>query len=115
MTDALELAPNDGESKFLLGRQLAVFGQLEPAIELIRQVLATDPLRASSYDLLIYEFLALNRLDEAEQAIRRALELQPAAVLHHQRLAVIESSAVTRRRRSKPRSRRLGVYGRTSR
>jgi predicted TPR repeat methyltransferase len=41
---ALELAPNDGKTKFYSGRQLASFGKVESAVELTRQVLATDPL-----------------------------------------------------------------------
>ena len=46
---ALELAPNDGDAKFNLGNQLAVFGELEPAINLTRQALATEPLRSNWY------------------------------------------------------------------
>jgi len=87
---ALALAPNDGEAKLLFGIQLATFGQLEPAIELTRQTFTTDPLQASSYKWLAYYLSALNRLDEAEQAIRRAIELQPTAAINHQRLAIIE-------------------------
>jgi tetratricopeptide (TPR) repeat protein len=33
--------------------------------------------------------LALNRLDEAERAVRRAIELQPSAVSYHQTLTII--------------------------
>ena len=47
---AMELAPNDGEAKFFLGNQLATFGEVEPAIELTRQALTTEPLQADWYD-----------------------------------------------------------------
>ena len=87
---ALELAPNDGEAKVYLGTQLAAFGEVEQALELTRQALATEPLQASWYDLLGDYFLGLNRLDEAEQAERKAIELQPGAVGYHWQLAVIE-------------------------
>jgi len=87
---AIELAPSDGYAKFNLGTQLATFGQVEPAIELTRQALATEPLRANWYEWLAAYLSALNRLDEAERAIRRALELQPAAAAYHQQLAIIE-------------------------
>jgi TolB-like protein/Tfp pilus assembly protein PilF len=87
---AFALAPNDGEVKLLFGIQLATFGELQPAIELTRQALSTDPLRGTSYKWLAYYLSALNRLDEAEQAIRRAIELQPAAAVNHQRLAIIQ-------------------------
>jgi len=87
---ALALAPNDGQAKFYFGRQLAVFGELEPAVELTRQALATEPLRANWYSWLAGYLSALNQLDEAEQAIGRAIELQPGAASYHQQLAIIE-------------------------
>jgi TolB-like protein/Tfp pilus assembly protein PilF len=87
---AMELAPNDGEAKFYFGQQVAVFGEAEPAVELTRQALATEPLRASWYRWLALYLSALNRLDEAERAIRRAIELQPGATAYHQQLTVIE-------------------------
>jgi TolB-like protein len=87
---ALALAPNDGDAKLLLGTQRAALGELQPAIELTQQALTTDPLRASSYVWLAYYFTSLNRLDEAERAIDKAIELQPAAAFHHWRLALIE-------------------------
>ena len=87
---AMELAPNDGEAKFYFGQQLATFGQVEPAIELTRQGLATEPLRAEWYKWLAYYLSGLNRLDEAEPAIRRAIELQPASAVFHYALTTIE-------------------------
>jgi TolB-like protein/Tfp pilus assembly protein PilF len=87
---ALALAPNDAEAKFYFGRQLASCGQVEQAIELTRQALATEPLRANWYDWLATYLTGLNRLDEAERAIRGAIELQPAAMGHHGALAIIE-------------------------
>jgi tetratricopeptide (TPR) repeat protein len=87
---AMELAPNDSEAKFYAGARLAAFGQIEPAIELTRQALATEPLRADWYKQLSYYLLALNRLDEAEGAIRRAIELQPASEVFHYALTIIE-------------------------
>jgi len=87
---ARELAPNDGEAKFDLGRQLASSGQVETAIDLARQALATEPLRANWYYWLAADLSGLNRYDEAERAIRRAIELQPAAQGFHQTLTIIE-------------------------
>jgi TolB-like protein/Tfp pilus assembly protein PilF len=87
---ALVLAPNDSDAKFCLGNQLAAFGEVEQAIELARQALAIEPLRTDyGYYLALY-YSGLNRLDEAERAIRRVIELQPAAVVSHWELAVIE-------------------------
>ena len=88
---ALALAPNDGQAKFYFGRQLAVFGEVEPAVELTRQALATEPLRANWYQWLADYLSGLNRLDEAVRAIRRAIELQPGAAIYHEGLAAIET------------------------
>ena len=87
---ALAVAPNDAEAKALFGSLLGVFGELEPAIELTRQALATDPLRADWYSDLASYFWGLDRLDEADRAIHRAIELQPAATSYHATLTVIE-------------------------
>jgi TolB-like protein/Tfp pilus assembly protein PilF len=87
---AMELAPNNSEAKFYLGTQLATFGEVGPAIELTRQALVADPLRADYYYNLSNYLSFLNRLDEAERAIRRAIELQPVAAVWHWQLAAIE-------------------------
>ena len=83
-------APNDGAAKFALGIQLATFGEVDQAIELTRQALATEPLRANWYMWLAGYLSGLNRLDEAERAVRRAIELQPGAASYHQVLTIIE-------------------------
>ena len=87
---AMALAPNDGEAKFFYGQQLAVFGEVEPAIELTRQALTVEPLQAGWYETLAVYFLNLNRHDDAERAVRRAIELQPATLGYHLTLTIIE-------------------------
>ena len=87
---ALELAPNDAQAKSDYGMLLVTFGDVDHAIELTRQALATEPVRASYYNWLAMYLSGLNRLDEAERAIRRAIELQPGAATYHNTLAVIE-------------------------
>jgi TolB-like protein len=87
---AVALAPNSGSAKIWLGSLRASFGELEPAIELTRQALATEPLRADSYQCLAVYLSALNRLDEAERAIRRAIELQPASSSYYYTLTIID-------------------------
>ena len=87
---ALALDPNDPAAKFNLGILRATLGQLEPAIELTRQALATDPLRASWYNWLAGYLSGLDLLDEAERAVRRAIELQPTAQGFYQQLTIIE-------------------------
>ncbi len=80
---AFELAPGSGDAAASLARQLATFLELDRAIELTQQALATDPLHSRWYASLAVDFYALNRLEEAEAAIRRAIELQPGAVWLH--------------------------------
>ena len=87
---ALALAPNDAPAQFGLGQLLATLGDANQAIELTRQALATEPLRANVYNWLGNYYSGINRLDEAERAIRRAIELQPAAQSFHVQLAIIE-------------------------
>jgi TolB-like protein/Tfp pilus assembly protein PilF len=87
---AMELAPNDAEAKSYLGIQLAAFGEVEPAIDLTRQALAIEPLRAGWYASLATYLSGLNRLDEAEHAIRKAIELQPGASGYYWELTIIE-------------------------
>jgi TolB-like protein/Tfp pilus assembly protein PilF len=86
---ALELAPSDGRAKVALGVELATFGQVEQAIELTRDATASEPLVDDwNFKLAVY-LSGLNRLDEAERAVRRAIDLQPAAPLYHGTLAII--------------------------
>ncbi len=87
---ALELSPNDAQAKFNLGAQLASYGEMDQAIELTRQALLTEPLRAAGYRVLATYLLGLHRLDEAERAMNTAIELQPASGPNHAWLTIIE-------------------------
>jgi TolB-like protein/Tfp pilus assembly protein PilF len=87
---ALELAPTDGPTRIMLANLRATLGQPAEAVDLIRKALATDPLRAGWYWGLSGNLTALNQLDEADRAIRRAIELQPKAVSYNLQLATIE-------------------------
>jgi TolB-like protein len=87
---ALVLAPNDAGARFFFARLQASLGELEAAIDLTRQALTIDPLRATWHAWLASYLSGLNHLDGAERAIRRAIELQPAAAVNHQRLTIIE-------------------------
>jgi TolB-like protein/Flp pilus assembly protein TadD len=88
---ALELAPNDALVKFNLASVLASYGEMEQAIELTRQGLLTEPLRSGGYKELATYFLGLRRLDEAKQAINKAVELQPASEPNRSWLTIIET------------------------
>lgn len=87
---ALQLEPNNNDAMEDLGVLLAARGHPEQAIELTRRSLVTDPMRATGYLLLSRYLAALGRLDEAEQAIRKAIDLQPASGIFDATLAAIE-------------------------
>jgi TolB-like protein/Flp pilus assembly protein TadD len=105
---ALALAPNDSSAKFELGIVLATFGDSDQAIELTRQAIDTEPLRAIWYNWLAVYLSALNRSVEAEQAIRKAIELQPGAESFYYLLSNIEvqrgdaQAALTAARQERP-------------
>jgi TolB-like protein/Flp pilus assembly protein TadD len=109
---ARDLAPNDALAKLNLGSQLAAYGELDQAIELTRQALVTEPLRAGGHKALATYYLGLHRLDEAERAIDKAIELQPAAPPYHVWHTIIEiqrgnaPAALEAAQRTPP-----GVYG----
>jgi TolB-like protein/Flp pilus assembly protein TadD len=86
---AEELAPDSGDAKFELGRLQAILGRLGRAIELTRQASATDPLNARWHNWLAGYFSGLDRLDEAEAAARKSIELQPGAAVFHEQLTII--------------------------
>ena len=86
---ASQLAPNYSGTLWFLGNLDATLGQVRSAVTLTRKVLASDPLAANSYYWLSQYLSGLGRLDEAEQAIDKAIELQPTADSHHEQLAVI--------------------------
>ena len=87
---AFELAPESGDAAASLARQLANHGQVDRAIELTQQALAADPLHSRWYSWLAGYLSAVNRMEEAEVAIRRAIELQPGGVRAHFVLSEIE-------------------------
>jgi TolB-like protein/Tfp pilus assembly protein PilF len=86
---AIALAPGAGVALYALGKQLATTGEVDKAIELTRQALTTDPLHASWHQWLAVYLAAVNRLEESERAIDRAIELQPGAATYHYWLTVI--------------------------
>ena len=74
---AYALAPNDGTTMSFLAGGLQWVGRLQPAADLLRKAIATDPLRTDFYAALAGVLLAQGQLDAAEQAARKAVMLQP--------------------------------------
>ncbi len=89
-TRAHQLAPNDARNMNFLAVGLANTGQLQAAVDLFRQAIATDPLRAGFYFSLANTLLGQRQLDAAEQAIRKVLFLQPGYPVAYTLLAQVD-------------------------
>ena len=74
---ALELAPGDAAALRGAGMLAWALGRLDRAIGLLDQAAEQDPLNTSNYYNAAQVFLAADRLEQAEEAIRKALELSP--------------------------------------
>jgi tetratricopeptide (TPR) repeat protein len=87
---ALQLEPNLAAAKGNLGAALGTLGHPQAAADLTRAAIASDPLYAFWFDQLSRFLGMLGRLDEAEQAEKKAIELQPKADAYYVQLATIE-------------------------
>jgi TolB-like protein/Tfp pilus assembly protein PilF len=85
---AAQLAPNDPSVLLSLASMEAARGRVRSAVDLTRKALSGDPLNAN-WHLYLSEYLAgLGRLDEAQQAAEKAIELQPTADSVHEQLTM---------------------------
>ena len=88
---ALELAPQNAGATRTLAILMARLGRLDEAVALD----ASGRLRSTRYAAQCHHNLALNltalgRYDEAEAALRKAIELQPQAATNYAQLAIIQ-------------------------
>ncbi|MGA2778147.1 MAG: protein kinase [Steroidobacteraceae bacterium] len=86
---AVKLAPNSARAKNGLATLLAVTGELNEAVSVMRQALSLDPLSSSYINNLANFLIALGHDEEAKQLSRRALELEPKTPVSHGNLALI--------------------------
>lgn len=87
---AVELAPDDGDALYQLGVARASQGDLNQAIDLTRRALKINPLDANWYRGLAAYLMPAGRLDEARQAVNKAIELEPTALYNHYMLAIVD-------------------------
>ena len=88
--EAEKLAPADSGPKNALGFLFLCQGRLAAAENMIRQTLALDPLGVTRYLNLARILIAGGRYDEAEAALRKAIEIQPEAARLHAYLTIID-------------------------
>jgi TolB-like protein/Tfp pilus assembly protein PilF len=87
---ALQLAPNDAYARFFVAGTLATLGQTRRAMDLTRQALQADPRRANWYSWLATYLTGLDRLNEAAQAAKTSVVLQPGAMGYQETLGIVE-------------------------
>ncbi|MBS0569782.1 MAG: tetratricopeptide repeat protein [Proteobacteria bacterium] len=87
---ALELAPGDGTAQFSLAGIFRTLGRTQQAISLIRQAIASDPRNGAEWYWLGWSLAAVGRLDEAEQAAHKAVELFPDGAFYPTGLVIIQ-------------------------
>lgn len=76
---AMQLAPNDSDAILSVAQSQATIGHPQAAVDLVRRALTTDTLNMRLHFYLADFLMPLGHLDEAEQQLRRANALQPAA------------------------------------
>ena len=82
LKQALALAPADGNILFYAAVQSLGMGRWDEALKQVNAALAQDPLSPPQYHVLCYIQLRRGRLEEAEAAARRFLEINPTGVGH---------------------------------
>ena len=85
----LSVDPRQVQALYYLGLIAHRFGWHEAAVELIGAATVVDPHDDNMYGSLAVALEALGRLDEAEPACRRAVELRPDFAPHHDHLGMV--------------------------
>ena len=89
LKQALALAPGDGNILFYAAVQSLGMGRWDDALKQVNAALAQDPLSPPPYHVLCYIQLRRGRLEEAEAAARRFLEINPANAFGHSVLGYV--------------------------
>jgi adenylate cyclase len=83
LKQALALAPTDGNILFFAPGQSLSMGRWDEAAKQANAALAQDPLNQPTYFNLSLDLERRGRLEEAEAAARRALEINPTGAFGH--------------------------------
>jgi TolB-like protein/Tfp pilus assembly protein PilF len=87
---ALEIAPDHNGAAVSLAAELNALGHPAEALDLVGKALRDDPLHAGSLATQATILVALGRLDDAEQALRKGLELSPGSPYLAEQMVEIE-------------------------
>lgn len=90
---AIELNEADPEVRLRTAETLALLGRLEQAIAFERVSLERDPVNSVAWMGFGMDLETIDRLDEAEAAVRKAISLNPEAAYQHSVLALILTAA----------------------
>jgi tetratricopeptide (TPR) repeat protein len=83
LTKAAALEPGNSDLFRIRSQLSGALGNLDESIELYKQAIALDPLRANSHLSLGYDLYVAGRYDEAQAALQKALDLNPQADFAH--------------------------------
>jgi TolB-like protein/Flp pilus assembly protein TadD len=83
------LAANKDDGMDIKAQVLTALGQATEAEKLIRETIALNPLNAGKYENLAL-VLRMGRLDEAQAALHKAIELAPGSSRLHANLTLVE-------------------------
>jgi serine/threonine-protein kinase len=92
MQRARALAPNSATVLRRSAFVVATLGRIDEALRLDRQAAAADPLTPLNWHTLGLHAFYVGRLDEAERAVRKAIELKPEMRAEHALLALLHVS-----------------------
>jgi DNA-binding winged helix-turn-helix (wHTH) protein/tetratricopeptide (TPR) repeat protein len=81
--------PLDSDAHFSLGNIYDNLGQYEKGLAQARESLRLEPDSALNYGYLVYSYLVLNRLGEAQNAAKEALAKWPDSLLLHSELYTV--------------------------
>ncbi len=87
---ALELSPSSLQTKFSVAGMLALQGQLTQAVMKTNEAIAREPRVPNWWNWYSAYLSGLNRLDDAENAIRKSIALRPQGNSAWAQLAIIQ-------------------------
>ena len=87
---AVQLAPNNSGIKDSLADMMATLGRTAEAVAYMRDEVDSDPLCAHCRSQLALYLAAFGHLEEAQQVMRKAIEMEPGHADRHTFLAMIE-------------------------